>query len=161
MKILYIGCPMRGQFVLTIASIDIIARCPTQCSTLKVLLLCPCTNTAMANRIHTVPGLRTVHTSCVVLSGSGALGGGELSITGITSTALPATLETFSCSCLVGCKWERPVSWSRANSQAVCSIRLSPLCVPGHPPSPGTAFNHPYSPVGLFCRGNSGRPQDI
>lgn len=52
----------------------------------------------------------------------------------------------------VGREWKRPVSWTRANSQALCSFRFPSFCVPGCPSSPGTALHYPYPPIGpLYC----------
>ena len=60
---------------------------------------------------------------------------------GPTSVRTPSKLEpdTFSHSCRrhrrARVEVTRTVLWTRANSQAVCSFRLPPFCVPGRPPS--------------------------
>jgi hypothetical protein len=47
--------------------------------------------------------------------------------------------------------WERPVSWTRSHSQAVCSLRFPPLRMSRRPSeSPGPAFNYSNPSVGPF-----------
>jgi hypothetical protein len=78
---------------------------------------------------------------------------GPTSAHGPTSVSGPELYPPFFLTPSVpGCEWKRPVSWTRAHSQAVRSVRISPLRLPGRPPSPGTAFYHPNSPAGSFHR---------